>query len=237
MGLFSRKKKSNGKLHMRGFPGHIDTCKCLYLGAEKGVPIDFNMLDLTGNEQNADAYLSLSPFGKIPCLGEGDTVISGAAAILPYIDVKGAGQSLTPRKAARLGEQNFWIEVGQREVLAHVDTLLGEHVLQSMMDSDYSPDQSKIDIALRKIDQVFEVADKHLQDRDYFAIDYTFADIHWAPYIHFCEITGHGDLLDNRPNLKAWLERIKSRKNGTQITYNVLPGLQQIKNKEFQHVA
>ncbi len=237
MGLFSRKKKSQGNIHMRGFPGHIDTCKCLYLGAEKGVPIDFNMLDLTGNEQNADAYLSLSPFGKVPCLGEGDTVISGAAAILPYIDVKGAGQSLTPRKAARLGEQNYWIEVGQREVLPHINTLLDEQVLRKMQDADYKPDQSKIDTALRAIDRVLEVADKQLQDRDYFAIDYTFADIHWAPYIHFCELTGHDDLLSSRPNLKAWIERIKARKNGTQITYNVLPSLQQIKSKDLKHVA
>jgi len=237
MGLFSRKKKPEGNIHMRGFPGHIDTCKCLYLGAEKGVKIDFNLLDLTGNEDKADAYLSLSPFGKIPCLGEGDTVISGAAAILPYLDIKGEGQTLTPRKAARLGEQNYWIEVGQHEVLPHIDTLLKEQVLKPMQDSGYSPDQSKIDTALRAIDHVFEEADKQLQDKDYFASDYTFADIHWTPYLHFCEITGHHDLLSKRPNLKLWFDRIKARKNGTQITYNVLPGIEQIKNKELRHVA
>ncbi|MDX2504281.1 MAG: glutathione S-transferase family protein [Gammaproteobacteria bacterium] len=222
---------------MRGFPGHIDTCKCLYLGAEKGVQIDFNTLDLTGNEHQADAYLSLSPFGKIPCLGEGDTVISGAAAILPYIDIKGAGQSLTPRKAARLGEQNYWIEVGQHEVMPHINTIIDEQVLFQMKDKDYKPDQSKIDAALQAIDKVFDAADKQLEGKDYFASDYTFADVHWVAYMHFCEITGHHDLLNKRPNLKSWLERIKTRKNGTQITYNVLPDLEQIKNKELKHVA
>jgi len=237
MGLFSKKKKSQDKLQMRGFPGHVDTCKCLYLGAEKGIQIDFNMLDLTGNEQNAEAYLSLSPFAKVPCLGEGDTVISGAAAILPYIDIKGSGQTLTPRKAARLGEQNYWVEVGQSEVSPHINTLLDEQVLKQLTNSDYIPNQTKIDAALRAIDHVFEFADKQLQDRDYLAIDYTFAEVHWVPYVHLCGITGHDDLLNNRPNLKAWLERIKSRKTGTQITYNVLPGLQQIKSKELKQVA
>jgi len=237
MGLFSKKKKSQSNLHMRGFPGHVDTCKCLYLGAEKGLQIDFNMLDLAGNEQKADAYLSLSPFGKVPCLGEGDTIISGVAAILPYIDIKGGGQTLVPRKAAKLGEQNYWIEVGQSVVLPHINTLINEQVLKQMMNADHLPEQSKIDAALRAIDKVFDVVDKHLQNRDYFAMDYTFADVHWVPYIHFCEITGHEDLLNNRPNLKAWLERIKSRKNGAQLTYNVLPNLEQIKSKQLEQVA
>lgn len=237
MGLFSRKKKSQGNIHMRGFPGHIDTCKCLYLVAEKGVKIDFSLLDLTGHEHEADAYLTLSPFGKIPCLGEGDTVISGAAAILPYLDVKGVGQSLAPRKAARLGEQNYWIEVGQNQVLPHVNTLLDEQVLKPMEDAAYVPDQDKINNAISEIDRAFSVADMQLEGKDYFANDYTFADIHWAPYMHFCEITGHHDLLSKRSNLQKWFDRIKARKNGANNTYNVLPSLDQIKNKELRSVA
>jgi len=237
MGLFSRKKKSQGNIHMRGFPGHVDTCKCLYLAAEKGVPLDTDLLDLTGHEQEADAFRALSPFGKIPCIGDGDLVISGAAAILPYIDVKGAGQSLTPRKAARLGEQNYWIEVGQQQVMPHVNTLLEEQLLKPMSDTTYTPDQEKIEAAVNEIDQALVFADKQLEGRDYFAGDFTFADIHWVPYLHFCEITGHADLLEKRSHLKKWFDRIKSRKNGARRTYDALPSLDQIKGKELKYVA
>lgn len=235
MGLFSKKSKS--KLRMRGFPGHVDTCKCLYLVAEKGVQIDFDLLDLVGYEHEADSFLILSPFGKVPCLNEGDMVISGVASILPYLDIKGAGQSLTPKKAARLGEQNYWIEVGQKQVLPHVNTLLDEQILKPMVDASYVHDHEKINAALYGIDRVFEVADKQLKGINYFASDYTFADIHWAPYMHFCEITGHDDLLSERSHLRQWFDRIKARKNGAINTYNVLPGLEQIRSKEFRSVA
>lgn len=237
MGLFSRKKKPQVNIHMRGFPGHIDTCKCLYLVAEKGVRVQFDLLDITVKEHEGDAYRRLSPFAKVPCLGEGETVISGVSAILPYLDVKGQGQSLTPRKAARLGEQNYWVEVGQTRVLPHVNTLLDEQVLNPMLDAGYIPDQDKVNAAVLDIDLAFAVADRQLEGRDYFASDYTFADIHWAPYLHFCEITGHQDLINKRPHLKSWFERIKGRKNGSSNTYHVMPSLEQIRNKELRNVA
>jgi glutathione S-transferase len=98
------------------------------MAAEKGVRIQTDLLDMTGHEEDGAAFRKLSPFGKVPCLSEGDLVISGAAAILPYIDIRGAGQSLTPRKAARLGEQNFWIEVGQQRLLPFINILVEVHV-------------------------------------------------------------------------------------------------------------
>lgn len=237
MGLFSRTKKSQGNMHMRGFPGHVDTCKCLYLAAEKGVPIDTDLLDMTGQEHEKGAYLALSPFGKIPCLGDNSLVISGAAAILPYLDIKGGGKSLTPRKAAHLGEQNYWIEVGENEVQPHINVLLEEQVLNSMTDPDYTSEQNRVDAAINEISRAFDVADRHLEGKDYFTNDFSFAEIHWVPYLHFCEITGHGDLLDKRPQLKRWFGQLKSRKNGARVIYDVLPNLEHIKGKELKYAA
>jgi len=236
VGLFSRKKKAQASFHIQGFPGHVDTCKCLYLAAEKGVAVEAALLDLTGREHEADAFLALSPFGKIPCLDDGDLVISGAAAILPYLDIKG-GRSLAPKKAANLGDQDYWIEVGQSQVLPHVNILLDEQILKPMSAPAYRPDQEKIDVAVAEIDQVFYFVDTHLENKGYFAGSFTFADIHWVPYLHFCEITGHGDLLAKRPHLKRWFDQIKSRKNGAQSTYAVLPSLDQIKGKDLEYVA
>lgn len=237
MGFFSRKSKAQASIQIKGFPGHIDTCKCLYLAAEKGVNIEVDLLDLTRSEQQQNSYHTLSPFEKIPCLVEGETVIPGVASILPFIDIKGSGQSLTPRKAARLGEQNYWIEVGMNQLMPHVSTLLEEHVLKNMTDADYVPDQDKIDIATRAIETALDAVDRQLDGNQYIADDYTFADVHWISYIHFCGITGHSDLVDKRSNLKAWFERIRNRKNGNVNSYNVMPSLEQIKGKVLKNVA
>ena len=232
MGFFSRKKKVNKKLQIKGFPGHVDTCKCLYLAAEKSLDIDLVLLDMVEKEQDNDAYLSLSPFGKVPSLIDDSLVVSGVAAVLPYIDIKGSGQSLTPKKAANLGLQNYWIEVGREKVLPHINALIEEHILNPMKNSSYSEDQEKMTVAKDTINNAFSIADKHLEDKKHFANDYTFAEVHWVPYLHFCSITNHQDLIDKHPTLKQWFEQMQNKSS-----YQALPSEVQIKGKDFKNVA
>ena len=237
MGFFSKKKKAPDKLQIKGFPGHVDTCKCLYLAAEKGVMIDLNLLDITQKEHEDSAFRSLSPFGKIPSLSETNLVVSGVASILPFIDIKGGGQSLTPKKAANLGLQNYWVEVGINHVLPNINILVEEHVLYPMRDSSHQPDEEKIGSALKELGNIFSVADIHLKEKKHFANDYSFAEVHWVPYLHFYHITGHKTLLNQYPNLEQWFEDMKTRKKGSLNTYDVLPDLEQINGKNIKHVA
>lgn len=237
MGLFSRKKKAERGIQVRGFPGDVDTCKCLYLAAEKGVQMNIELVDVTIREHENAPFRALSPFGKVPCLVEGDLVISGAAAILPYLDIRGSGPSLTTKKAARLGDQNYWIEVGQYHVLPHVRRLIDEYVLRPMVSSSGASDPVQIDNALNAVERVFTVADEFLKGREYFAGDYSFAEIHWAPYLHFWVMTGQEPRLDAHSNLKRWFDRIKARVCHGRNSYEMLPSLKQIQGKEFRYVA
>lgn len=237
MALFSRKKKDQDGIALKGFPGHVDTCKCLYLAAEKGVRLQSDLLDVTCSEHDGDGFRRLSPFGKVPCLVEGDVVLSGAPAVLSYLDIRGGGQSLTPRKAARLGEQNYWIEVGQARVAPAVDVLIREEMLGPMCTPGYAADKARVAAACAEIDAVLTHADRWLADKDHFAGEFSFADVHWAPYLHFCGVTGHGDLLAACGNLQRWMERIKARKNGTARTYEVLPTQDRIRRKDMRFVA
>lgn len=237
MGLFSKKKTVQRNLKLHGFPGHIDTSKCLYLAAEKGMKIDTVLLDLTVNEDQDTEYLNLSPFGKIPCLDDNQKMVCGISSILPYMDIKGAGKSLTPRKAAHLGEQNYWVEVGQTEVMPQVNTLLDELIIKAMTKPDSTSDKARIDSAVKALDRAFSLADEHLEGMDYFTNDFSFAEIHWLPYLHFTDITGHGELINKYPNLQRWFNQVKARKNASTLTYSALPSLEQIKGKELRFAA
>ena len=237
MGLFSRKKKSQGNIHMRGFPGHADTCKCLYMAAEKGISLDVELIDMLGDEEHSPAFRALSPFGKVPCLGEGDFVISGVAAILPYLDVRGGGQPLSPRKAARLGEQNYWIEIGQYKLLPAINVLLDELVLKPIAVSEHVVDSQAVENAKRKIAKVLDVLDKTLEGKEFIVGSFSFAEIHWIPYLHLIQVAGQGQLIDDRPSLKSWFEKMKSRKSGSRTPYQALPSLEQIQGKELKYVA
>lgn len=221
MGLFSRKKKSAEKVRLLGHPGHADTCKSLYLAAEKGVQLDAELIDIH-NEQNADGTLrSLSPFGKLPCLVEGDFVTSGIAAVLPYLDVRGGGQPLTPRKAQHLGTQNYWIEIGARDVLSQVEAL-----------ADGQPAQDE-----DGLQQVFAGMDAQLQGKEYIVGAFSFADVHWVAYLHLCDAAEQGGLVDGLSNLKAWFERMKTRKGNHGIAYDALPSAADIQRKAFTNAA
>ena len=115
MGLFGkRKSKQQPALQLRGYPGDPGTNKCLLMAAERGVQLETQLVDIGERACDSPEYRALSPFGKVPCLRDGDFVTSGAPAVLAYLDIKGNGNSLNPKKASILSEQNFWVDLAQR---------------------------------------------------------------------------------------------------------------------------
>ena len=233
MGLFGRKKKSGGDLRLLGHPGHADTCKCLYLAAEKGVKLNVELIDIL-DDQHPDATLkSLSPFGKLPCLVEGDFVTSGIAAVLPFLGVRGGGQPLTPRKAAHLGQQNYWIEIGQFQVMPQIDVLLQEAVFNPGADTG---GQGMVS-AEEGLQNIFDGMDATLSDKEYIVGALSFADIHWIAYLHLCHAAGRDSLIDSRANLKSWFERMKTRKGKHGSPYEALSSAAEIQGREFRNVA
>lgn len=228
LGLFSRKKKPSDRLRLIGTPDDIDTCKCLYLIAEKGMSVDYDMAD----RSNAQQLEGRSAVSSLPGLATGEQTYSGISAVLPYLDIKGGGQSLVPRKAARLGDQNYWIEVGQLKVLAPLNLLL-----QDSIQGDAQADQQALEQARQQLDDVFTVADQHLADKYYFAGNFSLADVHWMSYLHFCGICGEMDLVDKYGHLKQWFVRNQSRKTANKSTYLAFPDPDQVKGKTLQNVA
>ncbi len=237
MALFWRKKKSAGNIRLLGIPGHADTCKCLYMAAEKGINLDVELIGIPADEGSDQGFRSLSPFGKIPCLVAGDFVTSGVAAVLPYLDVRGGGLSLTPRKAARLGEQNYWIQIGQHKVMPSVDVLLDEIALKSMDVPGHVPDSQAVENANRKIAEALDALERTLEVQEFIVGAFSFAEIHWVPYLHLIKVTGQGQLIDELPSLNSWLKKMESRRSGSRTPYRVLPSLEQIQGNELKYAA
>jgi len=77
------------------FSGAADaiSAKCILTAGVRGVEID---IDLSGDNAS---------------LSHGPVSAKGESAIVTYFDKKGTGQSLRPKKARTLGEQNYWMDV------------------------------------------------------------------------------------------------------------------------------
>lgn len=233
MSLFgSKKANKSARMQLRGFPGDTNTDKCLLMAAEKGVKLDVELLDILEGACDRQDYRAISPFGKCPCLKEGDFLTSGAPAILAYLDVRGQGGLLNPKKAAIFGDQNYWVQVGGQFAEPAVNALMREKVCGPMCDSTYEADVGSIASSREALEQVLDALNAQLEGKNYIVGEYSYADIHWTAIAHLCELVDEVDLIDSRDNVKTWYGRVKARDS-----FASLPTLDDVKRKQLRSVA
>lgn len=216
-GLFKKKNKAETGMKLRGFPGDLSTIKCLIMAGEKQVKLEIELLDTQAGEQDQAEYRALSPFGKHPYLQEGDAVAIGAEAGLAYLDTRGKG-FMNPKKAQHFGHQNYWWQVSEI-VAASVESL----VKAAAFGSDVAADAEAI------IETNLNAFDSALTGKKFIVGDYSHADVHWTAVAHFLVLAGKQDMIDSRPNTKAWYDKVKQRPS-----YASLPSLEDIKQKQLK---
>ena len=125
MGLFGfggKKEKTaaagkDDKISLTG-NGDAASLKCILAAGIRGVEMD---VDLSG--------------GDTVTITHGPVTITGENAIESYLDIKGQGMPLRPKKARHLGDQNRWIEVSSElldkqnkveQVMTRMDQVLSE---------------------------------------------------------------------------------------------------------------
>lgn len=125
MGLFgfgSKKEKTaaagkNDVMSLKG-ANNAASMKCILAAGIRGLELD---VDLSGDEKVTVTH--------------GPVTIIGENAIESYLDIKGEGMPLRPKKARHLGDQNRWVEVSTQyldsetkvdEVMSRMDQILAE---------------------------------------------------------------------------------------------------------------
>jgi len=153
MPFFRKKKKEAVRMTMRGFPGDVNTAKCLLMAAEKKVKLEVVVLDVKEGAADEDAYRALSPFGKHPYLEEGDFSTTSVNAVLSFLDVRGEGATLlNPKKAAFFGEQNYWSQVCRTQCEPALAVLIDANI--------YGETDGDTEAACKTIDTVLDELNK-----------------------------------------------------------------------------
>jgi len=238
-GLSGDMKKTQYVLQLLGFPGHADTLKCLITAVEMGMETDCDVLDILDGQAESSDYLAISPLGIVPVLKEADYYVAGGSGIMSYVEARGLGRRLLPKNAALLAEQNYWSDIACTEVGPHVNTLIEEFILAPIVDSVHMVNSDDIDKARKALEAPLDALDKQLATNDFVIGNYSFADIHWTAYIHLLYEAGEGDIIDKRPNIKAWFDRIRTHKSFSGqniVAYELLPKLADIKIKRMNSV-
>lgn len=164
-----------------------------------GAPHELVPVDLRAGEHKLPEFLARNPFGQVPVLVDGDTVVRDSSAILVYLGRKLGGGDWLPVDAEGEARVQEWLATASTAVangpaFARLIVLFG-----------YAGD---LDEARDRAHEVLALFETHLEHRPFLAADHpTIADV--ANYSYIALAPDGGVALDAYPNVRAWLERLE----------------------------
>ena len=161
-------------------------------------------VDLLAGEQHSEAYLRLNPFGTVPVLVDGSTVIRDSNAILVYLALKHqaeAARDWYPRDAQTAAEVQQWFNISANQVLhgpakAYIATV-------------FTGDTNEHVLAVKNSHKLYAIMDPLLAGRAWLVGGQpTLADIANYSYISRAPIAG----VDLSPydNIRRWLKNVEN---------------------------
>ena len=206
--------------------------------AEKGLEWTGHHLDLRAGDTLTPDYLKLNPNGVVPTLIDDGTVIIESTVINEYLDDAYPGPALRPAHARARAEMRLWTKKLDEGLHIHTATISAAiafrhqqidrppeelaRILAAMPDpakrerrkdliengihSKLFPD------AIRAWDKTLGDMEDALADRPWLAgADFILADIAYSPYLTRWQHLQLVGLVDKRPRLADWFERVRSR--------------------------
>jgi glutathione S-transferase/GST-like protein len=180
---------------------------------EMGLPYEIRPVNIGRGDQFSPAFEKLSPNNRMPAIVDPEgpdgrpISIFESGAILQYLGRKsGKLYPEAPRARAEVEQWLFW-QVGG----------LGPMAGQANHFRSYAPamipDQRYLAYGnnryTNELDRLYGVMERGLEGRDYFAGDYSIADIAIFPWTRYPSARGVD--LNDFPRVKAWVERIEAR--------------------------
>jgi len=174
--------------------------------------IDYEWIsvDLVNKEQKQDWFLKLNPNGKVPTLVDDDFSIWESNAILLYLGRKYAPQvknNLIPQDIKKLGTMLEWMMFEATTLSRH---LSGARFLTRFMPPE-KLDKKELEKYRKDSKRTLKTVDAHLSKNNFFAIDYSIADI--SCYGQICVANEGGINLSEFPNVEKWMKRVESQPN------------------------
>ena len=171
---------------------------------ELGVPYQVHPIDLMRGEQKKPDYVKLNPNGRIPTIVDTDNdgfAVFESGAILIYLTEK-YGRFL-PKDVKGRSTVIQWVMFQ----MGGIGPMQG----QANVFFRYLPEkiQIAIDRYQHETKRLYKVLEKQLEGREYLCDEYSIADI-----ANFTWVNIHawaGVAVDDLPNVKAWLVRIRER--------------------------
>jgi glutathione S-transferase len=162
-------------------------------------------VDITKGEQKKSDFLKLNPYGKVPVIVDGVTVVYESLIINEYLEDKYPDPPLMPKDPARKAKIRILIDYGMRHLAPSYQRLTGQ------MDRDERErDMAAVEASRRELKNLLSRFEREIGKGPYLAGDFSLLDAALAP--RFIRLETLGVLPDaSLPRLGEWLRRVKER--------------------------
>jgi glutathione S-transferase len=179
---------------------------------DHAIPAELQVVDLFTGEHVAPPYAAINPNCLVPVLEDGDFRLTESSAILKYLAdlVDSPTYPKDLRQRARVNEMMDWINTQLNRDLAY-GTVYVQVFPHHKRPSDEAQ-RATIAWGQERAKRWLGILDQHLlgSDKPYLCgAQLTIADYYGASFVHLAEVVG-SDLKDY-PNVRRWLDRMKSR--------------------------
>ena len=177
---------------------------------ELGVDFEPIRVNLLAGEHQRPEFLKINPAGKIPVLVDGDLVLTESVAIVLYLADKYSHKGLIPSDLKERAQVNRWLLFAATELEQPLWRIARNTTL-------YPEDQrlpGDVVLASQEFKAMAAVLEEHMQRRQFLVGDaVTVADFVAA---YTLDWANEDSLLDNCPQLLAYMKRMYARPNAPQ---------------------
>jgi len=176
--------------------------------AEKQIPYEIVPVDLKAGEQKKPDFLRLNPYGKVPVIIDGQTVIYESCIINEYLEEKYPDRPLMPADFAKRARIRILIDYGLNHFAPPYQKLREE----LRWKTEKERDRQVIEPAVRNLVNLFQRFEREIGDNSYLAGDFSLLDAALIPRYLRMEKWAVGIFPNSSlPRMGVWLERMKQR--------------------------
>lgn len=165
-----------------------------------GLDYEWVKVDLLKGAHKQAEFLALNPFGQVPVLVDGDTVLADAQAILVYLARQYGGESWLPLEAEPMSRVVRWLSTTAGEVRQGPESARLYHLFKV---TSVDPER-----AAQKSEFILSQLNDRLAHLEWLELGHpTIADVAVFPYVALAR-DGKIDLT-HYPNVLTWIDRVK----------------------------
>jgi len=178
--------------------------------AEKGLEYEMVHVDLFAGEHLKPEFLALNPYHKVPLLLDGATAVPESWIINEYLEDRYPSPSLMPRDPQERAHARVIVDYANRFFFPHVYDLLLELIVKPSFPAMGEPVPSAVTKAKEGLPAAFERLERELDDRDFFAGDFSIVDCEMIPFVAGLFYVDTA-ITEKFGNLRRWLKRVSGR--------------------------